>query len=116
MCRLFPELSGYGVSHSWSGKVAYSFDELMHTGIHDGVHYAMCFCGSGVSMASYMGMRTGQKVLGLESAETALDDLPFPTRPLYQGKPWFLPPLVAWYRFQDRLQTQWHAPVPMLKS
>ncbi|HUS53303.1 MAG TPA: FAD-dependent oxidoreductase [Thermohalobaculum sp.] len=102
MCRIFPELSATRVSHSWSGTVAYSFDSLAHCGIHDGIHYAASYCGSGVSMASYLGMRTGQRVLGLKEGRTAFDDLPFPTRPLYSGTPWFLPTVVAWYRWRDQ--------------
>ena len=104
LCRIFPQLRGYRISHSWLGTVAYTFDELAHIGVHDGVHFAMGYCGSGVSMASYLGMRLGQKVLGLPEGRTAFDDLPFPTRPLYSGKPWFLPPVVAWYRWRDRMQ------------
>lgn len=104
MCRIFPELLGYRISHAWHGTVAYSFDELAHIGIHDGVHYAMGYCGSGVSMAGYLGMRLGQKVLGMKQGHTAFDGLRFPTRPLYSGKPWFLPAAVAWYRWQDRRQ------------
>lgn len=104
MCRIFPELEQYRISHSWMGTVAYTFDEIAHTGIHEGVHYAMGYCGSGVSMASYLGMRAGQKVLGKAEGRTAFDELPFPTRPLYTGKPWFLPPLVAYYRWRDRRQ------------
>jgi glycine/D-amino acid oxidase-like deaminating enzyme len=104
MCRIYPELRDYKISHSWMGTVAYTFDELAHVGTHDGVHYALGYCGSGVSMASYLGMRVGQKVLGLAEGRTAFDDLTFPTRPLYFGKPWFLPPVVAWYRWRDRMQ------------
>jgi len=104
MCRIFPGLEGTSVAHSWSGSVAYSFDEMMHTGVHNGVHYSMGYCGSGVSMASYLGMRLGQKVLGLGEGRTAFDDLPFPTRPLYTGKPWFLPATVAWYRWLDQFE------------
>ena len=65
MSRIFPELAGRKISHSWCGLVAYSFDELMHIGRHEGMHYAMGYCGSGVGMASYLGMRLGQQVLGL---------------------------------------------------
>ena len=104
MCRIFPELTGFKVSHSWSGTVAYTFDELAHTGVHKGVHYAMGYCGSGVSMASYLGMRLGQKVLGSKEGQTAFDDLSFPTRPFYTGNPWFLPATVAWYRWRDQWQ------------
>tara|TARA_R110002074_G_scaffold181636_3_gene346294 strand:+ start:728 stop:2050 length:1323 start_codon:yes stop_codon:yes gene_type:complete len=106
MCRIFPELRDYGLTHSWSGTVAYTFDELAHTGVHDGVHYAMGYCGSGVSMASYLGMRAGQKVLGLQEGQTAFDGLNNPTRPMYYGKPWFLPAAVAWYRWKDRRQCE----------
>ena len=97
MCRIFPELREYRVSHAWNGMVAYSFDELPHIGIHDGVHYALGYCGSGVSMAGYLGIRLVQKVLGLSEGRTAFDDLRHPTRPFYTGKPWFLPAAVAWY-------------------
>lgn len=102
MCTIFPELREYGITHSWSGTVAYTFDELAHVGIHDGVHFAMGYCGSGVSMASYLGMRLGQKVLGSKEGETAFDSLPISSRPLYYGKPWFLPAAVAWYQWNDR--------------
>lgn len=104
MCRIFPQLEGVALSHAWSGTVAYSFDELAHTGVQNGIHYAMGYCGSGVSMAPYLGMRAGQKVLGLPEGATAFDRLPFPTRPLYRGKPWFLPAAVAWYRWNDQRQ------------
>lgn len=106
MCQIFPQLAPYGITHSWSGQVAYTFDELAHTGCHDGVYYAMGYCGSGVSMASYLGKRLGQKVLGMAEGQTALDGLTHPTRPFYTGKPWFLPATVAWYRRQDRIETE----------
>ena len=101
MCRLFPGLRGSKITHSWSGTVAYTFDELAHIGVHDGIHYSMGYCGSGVSTASYFGMRLGQKVLGRKEGQTAFDGLGFPTRPFYTGKPWFLPATVAWYRWRD---------------
>lgn len=104
MCRIFPQLAPYSVTHSWMGRVAYTFDELAHTGVHDGMYYAMGYCGSGVSMSSYLGKRLGQKVLGLAEGQTAFDGLQNPTRPLYTGNPWFLPAAVAWYRRQDDRQ------------
>jgi len=103
LVALFPELSRTRISHSWMGFVAYSFDTLAHVGRHDGVYYAMGYCGSGVSMASYLGTRIGQQVLGLAAGRTAFDGLRFPARPLYHGKPWFLPAAVSWYCLRDRL-------------
>ena len=94
--------SKFGLTtHSWFGTVAYTFDEMAHTGYDQGVYYSMGYCGSGDSMASYLGMRLGQKVVGKTEGITAFDNLPFPTRPAYTGWPWFPPPVVAWYRWKD---------------
>ena len=101
MARLFPQLARTRISHSWMGFVAYTFDTLAHTGSHEGMHYAMGYCGSGVSMASYLGMRTGQRLLGLKEGRTGLEQTKFQTRPFYTGNPWFLAPSVAYYRWLD---------------
>ncbi len=101
--RLFPDLRDAKISHSWMGFVAYTFDTLANAGKHNGMHYAMGYCGSGVSVASYLGMRIGQQVLGLSDGRTAFDGIPMSTRPLFFGRPWFLPASVAWLRLMDRL-------------
>jgi glycine/D-amino acid oxidase-like deaminating enzyme len=101
MVRLFPELADVRVSHSWMGFVAYTFDKLMHTGEHEGVHYAMGYCGSGVAMASYLGMKLGQKVLGRREGQTAFDGLTFQSRPYYFGYPWFLATSIGVYKWLD---------------
>ena len=103
MTRVFPELAGVTISHSWAGLVAYTFDELVHTGTQDGLFYSAGYCGSGVGMAGYLGMRLGQKVLGLKEGKTAFDGLPFRTRPFYTGRPWFMGPVLMYYRWMDRL-------------
>ena len=98
---IFPELKNVKVSHSWMGFVAYTFDELPHIGEYEGIHYAMGCCGSGVGMASYLGTRVAEQVLGRKEGYTAFDKLTFETRPFYTGKPWFLPATVAYYRWRD---------------
>lgn len=103
MCRLFPDLESAGISHSWMGYVAFTFDKLAHTGQHGAVHHAMGYCGSGVGMASYLGMKMGLRVLGDPAGDTALMSPNFPTRPLYSGDPWFLPAAVTTYRMLDRM-------------
>jgi len=103
LVKIFPALRDVRISHSWWGTVAYTFDELMHTGVHDGLHYATGYCGAGVGMGSYLGMRLGQKVLGVAEGRTAFDGLPFPTRPFYTGNPWFLAPSIRYYRWRDRM-------------
>lgn len=101
MARLFPQIASARVSHSWMGFVGFTFDTLAHTGTHEGMHYAMGYCGSGVSMASYLGMRTGQKVLGLKAGATGFDGTTFQMRPFYTGNPWFLAASVRYYRWLD---------------
>lgn len=103
MIEIFPELIETKISHSWLGFVAYTFDTLAHLGNHNGLHYAMGYCGSGVSMASYLGMRIGQQVLENPEGRTAFDGLPFQSRPFYTGVPWFLSASVSYFRLLDRL-------------
>ncbi len=103
MVRLFPELESVKVTHSWMGFVAFTFDKLAHAGSRGRIRHAMGYCGSGIGMASYLGMKAGLAVLGDKGAETAMMTPGFPTRPLYKGDPWFLPAAVASYRLLDRL-------------
>jgi glycine/D-amino acid oxidase-like deaminating enzyme len=103
MSLIFPQLKPAKVTHSWMGYVAYTFDTLPHIGKQDGLHYAMGYCGSGISLATYFGMRIGQQVLGRTEGKTPLDNIPFPTRPLYSGNPWFLAPSIFYYRIRDKL-------------
>ena len=102
MLRIFPQLEDVRISHTWMGFVAYTFDELPHLGQQDGIHYAMGYCGSGICLASYLGHRLGQQMLGLEEGATAFDKPRFQTRPLYSGQPWFLAPSVRYYQMIDR--------------
>lgn len=103
MTEIFPELSQTRISHSWVGFVGYTFDTMAHLGKHDGIHYAMGYCGSGVSMAGYFGTRIGQQLLGLKEGQTGFDGLSFQTRPLYNGTPWFLSASIMYYRWLDSL-------------
>lgn len=102
MTALFPELAETRISHAWMGFVGYTFDTLAHCGEDNGLYYAMGYCGSGVGMASYLGMRIGKKVAGLEQSPSAFERISYPTRPLYSGNPWFLAPSVMVYRLRDR--------------
>nr|WP_325248982.1 FAD-binding oxidoreductase [Amylibacter sp.] len=103
LVHLFPELAQTRISHSWTGLVGYTFDTLMHAGQDNGLYYAMGYCGSGVGMASYLGMRIGQQAADNPEGLTAFNKIPFPTRPFYTGNPWFLAPSVMAYRIRDRL-------------
>ena len=75
---------------------------LPHLGAQDGVFYACGYNGTGVSRASWFGHKIAQRMLGVAEAPSAYSDLPFRTRPLYFGKPWFLPLAVLYYEMLDR--------------
>ncbi len=102
MSKIFPQLQRSRITHSWMGFVAYTFDTLPHLGQQDGLYYAMGYCGSGVSLASYFGWRLGHKIIGSAEGRTSLDGLDFQTRPFYTGDPWFLAASIAYYKWRDR--------------
>jgi glycine/D-amino acid oxidase-like deaminating enzyme len=94
MTQVFPQLESVGIAHAWAGWVAYTFDTLPHLGQRDGLYYCMGYCGQGVALAPYFGRRIGQQIADQPEGATALDSLPFPTRPYYFGSPWFLAPAI----------------------
>jgi glycine/D-amino acid oxidase-like deaminating enzyme len=101
LTRIFPQLKPARITHAWVGWVAYTFDTMPHLGQRGGVYYCMGYCGQGVPLAPYFGRKIGQQMAGLEEGRTALDDLPFASRPYYFGTPWFLAPSVWAYRTMD---------------
>ena len=100
--RIFPQLEDVKISHTWMGFVGYTFDALPHLGVQDGIHYAMGYCGSGISLASYLGNRLGLQLLDQAEGYCAFNDPRFQTRPLYSGNPWFLSASVRYFQLQDR--------------
>jgi glycine/D-amino acid oxidase-like deaminating enzyme len=108
MTERFPQLAGVRVTHAWTGNVAFTFDFLPHMGREDGMHYMLGCNGSGVAMMTYLGTQTARKILGGANRISALDGRDFPTMPLYNGNPWFLPIVGGYYRVRDRLD-RWMA-------
>ena len=81
--------------------MAFPFDFLPHLGCRDGLHYSLGYCGSGVSLAPYLGIKIALRILGDEAGESVFAELPFDTRPFYTGWPWFLGPMLKYYRWSD---------------
>ena len=96
------QLKGVRFTHTWTGFVAYTFQTAPHLGVYEGLHYCMGFCGYGVALAPYLGWKVAQKIMGGANSRSPFEELPFETRPFYDGNPWFLPATVAWYAHQDR--------------
>ena len=101
MTDRFPEMNGVKITHSWTGNVAFTLDELPHMGKFEGLHYALGCNGSGVAMMSYLGHQTALKVLSKSNRICAFDREEFPDHPLYNGSTWFLPYVGAYFRARD---------------
>ena len=104
MSRLFPNLDGVGISHSWAGLVGFTFDKMPHLGqLSNGIFYSLGYCGSGVSVSSYLGHKIAMLALNDPAGETPFMESPFPVKRLYSGNPWFLPLVSKGYHVMDRL-------------
>lgn len=101
MLDRFPQLKGTRITHSWTGNVAFTMDEVPHMGVQDGLHYALGCNGSGVAMMTYLGTQTARKIAGVANYQCAFDDSHMPTHPLYHGNPWFIPWVGRYFRARD---------------
>lgn len=100
----FPELAPFKVTHAWTGNVAFTFDALPHTGVMDGLHYALGCNGSGVAVMTGLGHETARRIAGGRNRPSAFERESFPGFPLYGGDPtWALPAIGTYYRARDGL-------------
>jgi glycine/D-amino acid oxidase-like deaminating enzyme len=102
MLSVFPRLQEIDITHAWSGKIGFTLDRLPHIGRHNGLHYALGYCGHGVALATYLGEKLAAMVQGQDPA-TAFADLPFRPIPFYNGNPWFQPLVYAYFSLLDRI-------------
>ena len=101
MCDVFPQLQGVPIAYYWSGYVAFTFDQMPHLGVHEGLYYAMGYCGHGVAPGLYFGSQVARLING-ETIDVSFAELDFPTMPLYWERPWFLPIAGFYYKMLDR--------------
>ena len=107
MIDRFPQLAGVKITHSWTGNVAFTLDEVPHMGKFENLHYALGCNGSGVAMMSYLGHQTARKILGKVNRICAFDREEFPSHPLYTGSTWFLPYIGYYFRTRDWIDRRW---------
>lgn len=104
MLQVFPELKDVPITHAWDGKIGYTYDEVPHIGrTSTGVHYALGYCGTGVSRATYFGNKIALQMLEKPEGRTAFDDLTFPPFPAAPIARRAVPFVEAWYRVRDTL-------------
>lgn len=103
MARTFPSLRDAAITHSWFGNVCFAYDFVSHAGrMSDGVYYSSCCNGNGISMATYLGHRMAEMILNKPGHDRGVVNTHFPQLYFYNGHPWFLPMVGAWYRFLDK--------------
>lgn len=98
----FPELAEAAITHSWTGRLGVTFDQLPHVGRLDGMWYALGYSGHGLALGTYLGHEVGGLITG-ELPRSPFAEVPHPTRWYYRQRPWFLPAAARWYRLLDRL-------------
>lgn len=102
LLTVFPDLGDVAVTHAWDGQIGYTHDELPHLGrMADGIHYAVGYCGTGVSRATYFGHKIALQMVGDPDGRTAFDDLAFPAFPFHPIAKRAVPVVETWYRFRD---------------
>lgn len=102
MVEVFPDLAEIPVTHTWNGRLGLTFDLMPHIGRVNGIHYALGYCGHGVSIATYVGTDAGLLLAGVKQSSPFLE-IGHPTRFFYRHRPWFLPLAALYYRLQDWL-------------
>lgn len=102
MVQIFPQLAGTRITHRWSGLVAMTLDSLPQVGRLDGRStFAMGYNGTGVAMASLMGSRAADLLLG-DKPELALLETSGPkTVPFYAVREPAVRAVAGWYQFLD---------------
>jgi len=100
MRRIFPELADARIDYTWGGIVDMTADRLPRAGERDGVHFATGYSGHGTQMAVLMGERMA-RTIGGEADANPLAGMDWPAVPGHFGRPWFLPFVGAYYRYQD---------------
>jgi glycine/D-amino acid oxidase-like deaminating enzyme len=98
--RIFPQLKGVPLTHTWSGRLGLTFDLLPHLGRIEGLYYALGYSGHGVSIGTYVGHQAAQWMSG-QITRSPFADIRHPSYFFYRQKPWFLPLAATYYRFLD---------------
>lgn len=104
LVQVFPTLADTRVSHAWEGRVGFTFDRIPHIGKRGTVHYVLGCNGSGIVMSSYLGRRTAELLLSGRPT-TLFAEYEMPSRPYYNGIPWFMPPMTFALSLQDKAKS-----------
>ncbi|HRV91728.1 MAG TPA: FAD-binding oxidoreductase [Anaerolineae bacterium] len=100
MVRIFPQLKGVPITHSWTGQLGLTFNVMPYIGQVDGIYHAFGYAGHGVALSGYLGKEVADLISGQSSASPFTRISP-ETSVFYHGRAWFLPVVASYYRFLD---------------
>jgi glycine/D-amino acid oxidase-like deaminating enzyme len=106
MTDVFPDLAAHRIEYAWGGNVAFTRDQVPRAGKldeADGAYFSGGYCGHGIAMATHLGEMIARRIAG-EPIEHPMFDDRFAPIPLYDGRPWFLPLVGAYYKVMDWIQ------------
>lgn len=104
MAYFFPELRDVRISHAWRGKCAATEDLFPHVGQHEGIHFAMGYCFSGLAMAPYLGNKAAMAILGRTEEARSLFRLDAPRAVAWPARQeWLIPVAMQYFRWREPL-------------
>ena len=102
MLGVYPQLKEFRIDYVWWGRLGFTMDRMPHLGQHDGLYYAMGYCGHGAALATFFGERLADMVLK-RGQPSDFGRIRFKAIPMYDGRPWFLPLVYKYFSLKDRL-------------
>jgi glycine/D-amino acid oxidase-like deaminating enzyme len=103
LAQIFPELASKHIDYAWGGNVAFTRDQLPRAGKLDDMYFAGGYGGHGIAMATALGEFVARRIAGEPIEHPLFDDHLAPI-PFYDGQPWFLPLVGAYYKVKDWVQ------------
>ena len=100
LLEIFPQLEGIPLTHSWTGRLGISFDQMPHIGKVEGVHYAFGYSGHGISIGSFLGKEVGEVLAGTRTSSPFME-IKHPKTFLANFDPLFLPFVSAFHKYKD---------------
>jgi glycine/D-amino acid oxidase-like deaminating enzyme len=102
--EVYPQLRDAKVEYVWGGTLDFAFDVMPHSGMVDGMYFAVGFAGHGVAAATWMGSKLAAAICG-DAVDNPFSEIGFPGTPigLRSGNTWALPLAGAYYKVLDWL-------------
>lgn len=102
LIEIFPPLAEVAITHSWTGKLGVSFDQMPHIGMLEGIYYAYGYSGHGISIGSYLGKEVGELIAGTRSS-SPFAEIRHPRKVWAQLDRVYLPVVSAYFKVLDQV-------------